>query len=88
MIEDNLNGIAGTIDSTLPNILEVGRQAAESSAEIAKAVEYVAKDVSGYVDDVKVDNTINTAAKRFAATKPVIQEMTTSAFSSNQLGKL
>lgn len=80
--------MAGTIDKTLPTILEAGRQAAQSSSELAQAVGYVAQDVSRAVEDIKVDTTINTAAKRFAATKPIIQEMTTSAFDPNQQGKL
>lgn len=88
VIEENLNGVTGTIDRTLPTILEAGRQVAESGSEIAKAVEYVVEDVSGVVEDVKVDNTINTAAKRFAATKPMIQEMTASVNDPNLLGKL
>ena len=88
VIEDNLNGVTGTIDKTLPNVLEAGRQFAESTSQLAKAAEYVAQDVAGFVDDVKVDSTINTASKRFAATKPVIQEMTTSAFDPNQNQKL
>ena len=88
MLEENLNGMAGAIDKNLPTILEAGRQAAESSSEFAQAVGYVAQDVSRAVDDIKVDNTIDSAAKRFAATKPIIQEMTTSAFDPSQQGKL
>jgi len=88
VVEGNLNGMTETIDKTLPTILEAGRQAAESSSQLAKAVGYVAEDVSRAVDDIKTDNTINSAAKRFAATKPIIQEMTTSAFDPNQQGKL
>lgn len=88
MVEDNLNGVTATIDKTIPTILEAGRQAVESTQELAQTVAYVAEDVSRAVDDIKTDTTINTAAKRFAATKPIIQEMTTTALDPNQQGKL
>lgn len=87
-IEDNLNGVTGTIDKTIPVLLEAGRQAAESGAEIAKGTKALYDDVSGFVDDVKTDTTINSAAKRFADTKPVYQDYTASVNDPNRLGNL
>lgn len=91
-IEGNLNGMTGTIDKTLPALLEAGRQATVSGSEIAKTFEIGSKaiyeDVSGFVDDLKVENTINSAGKRFAATKPIFQEITASVNDPNLLGKL
>lgn len=84
MLEGNINGVAGAIDKTLPHVLEAGRQAAESTQELAQTIEYVAQDLVSFVDDVTLDNKINSASKRFASTKPVIREMTTtSAFNPN-----
>jgi len=72
-LEENLFGVAGTIDRTLPSLLETGRQVASTVPEIAKTVESGSRaiydDVSGYVDDLKVQKTIDSAGKRFAATK-------------------
>jgi len=91
-IEGNFNVVTGTIDKTLPAVLEIGRQAAVSGSEIAKSVESGSKaiygDVSEFVEDRKVDNTINRAGKRFAATNPVFKEVTASVNDPNQLGKL
>jgi len=87
-IESNLNGVTGTIDKTLPTILEMGRQAAESTTDIARGGKAIIDDVSGFVDDLKVDSTIDSAAKRFAATKPIYKEVTASVNDPNRLGKL
>lgn len=91
-IEGNLANMAGTIDKTLPSVLEAGRQVAVSGTDIAKTVESGSKavidDASGFIDDLKVDNTINSAAKRFAATKPVFQDFTALVQDPNELGKL
>ena len=84
VLEGSINGVTGAVDKTLPQVLEAGRQAAESTQQLAQTLDYIGQDLSNFVDDVKVDNTINSASKRFAATKPVIQEMTTSAFNPNQ----
>ena len=84
--------MAGTIDKTLPSVLEAGRQVAASGTDIARTVESggkaVIEDASGFIDDLRVDNTINSAAKRFAATKPVFQDFTASVQDPNELGKL
>jgi hypothetical protein len=89
-IENNLNGFTGTIDKTIPALLEVGRQAAVSGSEIARGSKAIYEDVVGFVDDVTVENTINSAGKRFAATKPTstFREVTASVNDPNQLGKL
>lgn len=84
VVEGSLNTVTGTIDKTLPHVLEAGRQVAETSQQLAQTAEYVAQDIADFVDDVKLDNTINSASKRYASTKPTIQEMTTSAFNPNQ----
>lgn len=88
MFEGSLNSVTETIDKTLPHILEAGRQAAETSQQLAQTAEYVAQDIADFVDDVKLDNTINSASKRYASTKPTIQEMATSAFNPNPNKKL
>jgi len=87
-IENNLNGVTGTIDKTIPALLEVGRQAAVSGSEIARGSKAIYEDVVGFVDDVKVENTINSAGKRFAATKPAFKDVTASVNDPNSLGKL
>lgn len=91
-IENNLNGVTGTIDKTLPALLEVGRQAAVSGSVISKTVESGSKaiyeDVYEFVDDLRIDKTINSAGKRFAATKPIFHEITASVNDPNQMGKL
>ena len=88
MIENNINGVTGTIDKTIPALLEAGRQAAVSGSEIARGSKAIYEDVVGFVDDLKVENTINSAGKRFAATKPTFQEVTASVNDPNRLGKL
>ena len=104
-LEENLFGVAGTIDRTLPSLLETGRQVASTVPEIAKTVNSGSRaiydDVSGYVDDLKVQNTIDSAGKRFAATKyqftdnvdsgwkaSPFQDFTASVNDPNELGKL
>lgn len=87
-IESNLNGVTGTIDKTMPTILEMGRQVAESTTDIAKGSKAIIDDVSGFVEDQKVDSTIDAAAKRFAATKSIYKEVTASVNDPNRLGKL
>eukprot|EP00535_Pseudo-nitzschia_heimii_P007950 CAMPEP_0197176864 /NCGR_PEP_ID=MMETSP1423-20130617/2648_1 /TAXON_ID=476441 /ORGANISM="Pseudo-nitzschia heimii, Strain UNC1101" /LENGTH=646 /DNA_ID=CAMNT_0042626305 /DNA_START=85 /DNA_END=2025 /DNA_ORIENTATION=- len=91
-IEDNLTGMTGTIDKTLPTVLEAGRQAAISGSKVAKTVETggraIVEDLSNAVDDLKVEKTIIAAQNRFAATKPNFQEVYVSVNDPNQLGKL
>ena len=84
--------MTGTIDKTLPTLLEAGRQVAISGSEIAKTVgtggKAIYEDIADVVDDVRIENTINTAQKRFASTKPTFSEVTASVNDPNQLGKL
>ena len=84
--------VTGTLDKTLPSLLETGRQVAVTVPEIAKTFESGSKaiyeDVAGYVDDLKVQKTIDSAGKRFAATKTTFQDFTASVNDPNQMGKL
>lgn len=59
-----------------------------SGSEIARGSKAIYEDVVGFVDDVKVENTINSAGKRFAATKPAFKDVTASVNDPNSLGKL
>ena len=91
-IEDNIFYATRTIDKAIPAVLETGRRVTETGIVIAKTVETggraVIEDVSEYVDDVRVEKTIDSATKRFARTKPTYQDFTAFVNDPNNLGKL
>eukprot|EP00537_Pseudo-nitzschia_pungens_P008024 CAMPEP_0172370048 /NCGR_PEP_ID=MMETSP1060-20121228/35940_1 /TAXON_ID=37318 /ORGANISM="Pseudo-nitzschia pungens, Strain cf. cingulata" /LENGTH=759 /DNA_ID=CAMNT_0013095191 /DNA_START=25 /DNA_END=2304 /DNA_ORIENTATION=- len=91
-IEENVYRATNVIDKAIPVVLETSRNAAATGAKIAKTVETggkaVLEDVSGLADDVSVDQTIDSAAKRFAATKPIYRDFTASVNDPNIMGKL
>lgn len=92
-LENNVFDATKIIDKAVPALLETGRVAATTGVEIARTVETggkaIIQDVSGFVDDVTIDTKIESAAKRFAATKPVAyRDFTASVNDPNNLGKL
>uniref|UniRef100_A0A7S4ENP4 Uncharacterized protein n=1 Tax=Pseudo-nitzschia australis TaxID=44445 RepID=A0A7S4ENP4_9STRA len=91
-IEDNMFYATRTIDKAIPVVLETGRWVTETGIVIAKTVERggraVIEDVSEYVDDVRVEKTIDSATKRFARTQPTYQDFTAFVNDPNNLGKL
>lgn len=91
-IEDNMFYATRTIDKAIPVVLETGRRVTETGIVIAKTVETggraVIEDVSEYVDDVRVEKTIDSATKRFARTQPTYQDFTAFVNDPNNLGKL
>eukprot|EP00536_Pseudo-nitzschia_multiseries_P015196 jgi/Psemu1/291887/fgenesh1_pg.835_\ len=91
---ENMVRATKAIDKAIPAVLETGRKAATTGANIARTVETggraVLEDVSGFVDDVTTDRTINAATKRFAASKPTYEyrDLTASVNDPNSMGKL
>ncbi|VEU39442.1 unnamed protein product [Pseudo-nitzschia multistriata] len=91
-IEDNMASTTRAIDSAIPTVLETGRRVAVTGVEVAKTVETGGKalmdDIAGFVEDNEIDNTIESATKRFAKTQPVYRDFTASVNDPNDLGKL
>ena len=91
-IEDNMASTTRSIDNAIPTVLETGRRVAVTGVEVAKTVETGGKalmdDIAGFVEDNEIDNTIESATKRFAKTQPVYRDFTASVNDPNDLGKL